>query len=124
MLPLFKTVKFFYHHAAYTCHVHVCEIVDQAADGYDSRLYVWDVQQDSIQFFDFHTGKNDVETSSDSKTVPVKKLVHFNVINHMSLSLIVATFSFVLLLILLLLLVVVTQNSTVLLAHFSGVNPE
>jgi len=37
---------------------------------------VWDVQQDTVQFFDFYTGKNDMASSADPETVPVKKLVY------------------------------------------------
>jgi len=50
----------------------------QADVGYDSKLYVWDVQQDTIQFFDFCTGKNDVDSSPDSKAVPVKRFIDNN----------------------------------------------
>jgi len=52
-----------------------CEIVAQDDVIYDSKVYVWDVQQDTDQFFDFATGKNDMESSADEQMVPVKKLV-------------------------------------------------
>lgn len=54
--------------------MHACEIVVKADVGYDSRLYIWDVHQDTIQFFDFFSGKNDMDRSA-ALMFPIEKLV-------------------------------------------------